>query len=160
MKEGEDGAPSSFVTPKRRKKRGGTDFSNRKARQRREARRKKGVVNTITGTPVKGRGGIFCSSSLNVRKLVLDSVVEIQEESEQQTKVQRDQEQTGTIVSTFMKMTGARRGRRKQIIMSPQPSITARNSESEEVESESSKECNSDSVIILSQFTQFLHYFF
>ncbi len=146
MKEGEEGAPDTFVTPRRRKKRRGTDFSNRKARQRREARRKKGLVNNITGTPVKDHVGGFCFSSFSIRKLDLDSIVEREVEIVEEASFQRDKDHIGKIVPTPFEMTGGRRGRRKQIIVSPQPSISRRNSESMESEVEAFEEGQSDSV--------------
>ncbi len=150
MKEGEEGAPSSFVTPRKRKKRGATDFSNRKARQRREALRKKGLVDTITGTPLKGRGGGFCASFCSIRKLVIDSIVESEEEVIVEIENERDQDYTCKSASTELEMAGGRRGRRKQTIVSPQPSISQRNSTPE---SQSSKEFHSDTVSLISYLT-------
>ena len=40
MKESGGSSPSTYVTPKPRRKPGGTDFTNRRARKRRESRRK------------------------------------------------------------------------------------------------------------------------
>ncbi len=89
MKEGEECSPFSFVTPsKRRKRLGKTDFSNRKARQRRDERKKQSLESWLTGTPHKKQQVVdntdregkkrFCS----IRTLILDPIAECCEDSE------------------------------------------------------------------------------
>jgi hypothetical protein len=82
MKESGGSAPSTYVTPKPRRKAYGTDFTNRRARKRRESRRKAKSTGNHLSAPLKDRGaGLplaikFCS----IRKLILESIVEAKEE--------------------------------------------------------------------------------
>ena len=82
MEESGGSTPSTYVTPKRRRKPGATDFTNRRARKRRGSRRKVDLKGNLLSAPLKGRGARlplalkFCS----ICKLILEYIVEIKEE--------------------------------------------------------------------------------
>ena len=150
MKEGKDGAPSKFVTPRRKKKRRRTDFSNRKARLRREVKRKQALEGNVIGTPVKGHGVVVSSKFGNIRKLVLEPLDESVEEVFEEIREELDMPKGGK--SVVNQMSGGKRDSSEQVILSPQPSISRGNSGLVECESKSSEECHSESVSFVSLF--------
>lgn len=148
MKESGGSIPSTYVTPKRRRKRGSTDFTNRKLRQRRVARKWAGVQSDLRNAPLKCRGvGLplalkFCS----IRKLILESIVEGEEESlddtvADQVIVSIEENRTEMSEDLGFNCEGS--------IESPQPSFDLKDSRSNERDSRSEEDRHSSEVSLL-----------
>jgi hypothetical protein len=136
MKEGEASSPSTYVTPRRKRKRRGTDFSNWKARHRREARRMVEVGNNLPSTPVKGgvEGPGFSTKFCSIRKLNLESIVEREEELIEDTIADCDQHDLYYSEGKGIKMTRGRPLQCKETLQSPQPPICRVDSPSTEID--------------------------
>jgi hypothetical protein len=156
MKEGEEGAQSTFVTPRRRRKRRCTDFSNRKARHRREEKKRGLVLAEVTGTPLKERLPNSRLKFCSIRKLILNPVEGVNDIIEGY-KFEGDHLYEEGIEGCTSQMTGGRRLKRKQIITSPQPQppIIQEDSQSHEYVTESSEECDTEPVSYVTYFLGF-----
>ena len=150
MKQSGGPSPSTYVTPKPRRKAGGTDFTNRRARKRRASRKKVGFKSDQLSAPVKRRGaGLpvalkFCS----IRKLILDSIVEREEDFLENSVVEQHEQEQGVFSSG-----GAREAMTEELVFncsqrvgSPQPSIEFNDSLTGETDSQSNLNFNSDEV--------------
>ncbi len=154
MKEVEECSLSTYVTPRRKRRRRGTDFSNRKARQRRQARRRVELENEFPSTPVKGQVEGFSLKFCSIRKLVLQPLVESEEELIEDTIA--DQQDPDNREGKGPEMTGGRRLQRKRTRQSLQPAISGRDSPSTEVDCQSSEQGDSETVSLVSQSTDFI----
>ena len=148
MKEGGASTPSTYVTPKRRRKPGATDWTDRRARQRRGARKKVYEECHLQNAPVKRQGdGLplaikFCS----IRKLILDSIVEREEELTEDAVVERLQHELVCSEGKLEEMTKGLGLECDRTLESPQPSFGKKDSRSREINSQSGDDCNSEEV--------------
>ena len=128
MKQSGGPSPSTYVTPKRRRKPGRTDFTDRRARKRRESRKKVVFKSDHLSAPVKRRGsGLpvalkFCS----IRKLILESIVEEHEDLLENPVVANHEQEEEVILRGVDReaMTEELVFNCSQRVESPQPSIS------------------------------------
>ena len=150
MKQGGGPSPSSYVTPKQRRKPGRTDFTNRRARKRRASRKKVDLNVDHLSAPVKRRGaGLpvalkFCS----IRKLILDSIVEEKEECLETTVSENLEQEQEVLLSGVAReaMTEELVFNCSQRVESPQPSLEFNDSLTGEPDSQSDLRFESDEV--------------
>ena len=153
MKQSGGPASSTFVTPKSRRKPGGTDFTNRRARKRRALRKKVVFPGEHLSAPVKRRGeGLpvalkFCS----IRKLILGSIVEEVEEVIEKNAADDHEEEQEVLVRGVAceAMTEELVFNCSQRVESPQPSIRFYDSSTGGADSKSDHNFNSVEVSIL-----------
>ena len=146
MKEGETSSPLTTVKPRTKRRRGGTDFSNRKARQRKEARRMVEVDNNIPRTPVKGRVG---GPSLglryrSIRKLNLEDIEEREVDIVVGSIDERELQNGNIIEGAAFEMSGGRRLEFEDNPESPQPPIKTMASPLAEIEDDHAEEEEED----------------
>ena len=148
MKEGAASTPNSYVTPKRRRKPGATDWTDRRARQRRVARKEVYEECLLQDAPVKRQGdGLpiatkFCS----IRKLILDSIVESEGEHTVDPVVECIQHELDCSEEGLIEMTRGLGLECDRTLESPQPSFGNKDSRSREINSQSGGECHSEEV--------------
>jgi hypothetical protein len=150
MKDSGGSTPSTYVTPKPRRKPCKTDFTNRRARKRRASRKKVDLKGDNLSAPVKRRGeGLpvalkFCS----IRKLILDSIVEVKEEFVEDTVVENREQDQDVLLSGIAReeMTDELEFDCSQREESPQPSIRFNDSSGIGPHSQSGPYSNSDEV--------------
>ena len=152
MKQSGGPSPSTYVSPKRRRKPGRTDFTDRRARKRKESRKKVECKRDHLRAPVKRRGaGLpvalkFCS----IRKLILDSIVEEGKEFIENTVVENHEQEHEILLSGVEReaMTEELVFNCSQRVVSPQPSIRFYDSLTGEPDSQLSPSLKSDEVSI------------
>ena len=150
MKHSVGPSPSTYVTPKPRRKPGRTDFTDRRARKRRESRKKVVLKGDHLNAPVKRRGsGLPVALKFSsIRKVILDSIVEEKEEFLENTlSCNYEQEQAVLVCSNAREaMTDELIFNCSQRVGSPQPSITFNDFSTGEPDSQSDLYFNSEQV--------------
>ena len=151
MKESGGSAPSTYVTPKPRRKAYGTDFTNRRARKRRESRRKEKSIGNLLSAPLKVRGaGLplaikFCS----IRKLILESIVEVKEEDLEVNVVEHQEHEVESTQEKDIEMTEELGFNSSPILETPQPSFGFKECSTRGTGTQSGDQSNKDVVSFL-----------
>lgn len=152
MKQSGGPSPSTYVTPKQRRKPGRTDFTNRRARKRRASRKKVDFKSDHLSGPVKIRGGGLpvALKFSSLRKFILDSIVEEKEEFLENTVVQNHDQEQEVFLSggAGEAMTEELVFKCSQKVDSPQPSILFKEFSTGEPDSQADVDFNSDKVRI------------
>ena len=149
MKQSGGPSPSTYVTPKPRRKPGGTDFTDRRARKRRALRKKVSLKGDHLNAPVKRRGaGLPVALKFSsIRKLILDSIVEDGEELVGNIVVESQEHGQDVLLSGV-----AREAMTEELVFncsqieSPQPSIRFNDSLTRGPDCQSDRDFNSVEV--------------
>jgi hypothetical protein len=148
MKDSGGSAPSTYVTPRRRRKPGGTDFTNKRSRKRRELRRKSKSKGNLLSAPLKVRGaGLpvaikFCS----IRKLILESIVEAEDEVLEDTAVEHEEHEVISSGEKHLEMTEELGFNCSPTLETPQPSFGFKECSTRGTDSQSSDHAHTDVV--------------
>jgi hypothetical protein len=148
MKESGGSSPSTYVTPRPRRKPYGTDFTNRRARKRRESRRKVKSNGNLLSAPLKVRGaGLplaikFCS----IRKLIVESLVEINEEVLEDNVVEHREHEVISSGEKQKEMTEELGFNSSRTLETPQPSFGLKDYSTRGTDSQSGDHSNTDVV--------------
>ena len=139
MKESGGPTSSTYVSQKQRRKRFSTDFTDRRARKRKASSRKVDTKRNLLRAPLKVRGAglplaqIFCS----IRKLILESIVEIKDEVLEDTIVEPQEQELIGSVEKQKEMMEAQGFYTSQTLETPQPSFGFKDSSARETDSQS-----------------------
>ena len=148
MKESGGSTPSTYVTPKPRRKSYGTDFTNRRARKRKASRKKVDFNGNHLSAPVKRRGaGLPVALKFSsIRKVILESIVEVKEEVLEDHVVENQEKEVLRSGGRPEEMTENLGLDYDGAEESPQPPFGMNRSHSTEIHSQSGDDFHSESV--------------